>query len=79
VGLPAAAAATHEVKDTNSTPKYVWTSRESAKHDPTTDNKATVAGVVVKLFPRAKFVDHNTDLMHNEKAFTTSCNLDANI
>jgi hypothetical protein len=44
--------------------------------------KRTVAGVLAdKLFQRAKFVDHSTDLMYDEKDgsicrfATTSCNL----
>jgi hypothetical protein len=50
----------------NSTIKYVWTSPENTNH-PTTGNKTTVVGVVSdKLFCCAKFVDHNTKVMHNE-------------
>jgi hypothetical protein len=53
---------------------------------PTTGDRTTLAGVVAdKLFQKAKFVDRDFDLGHDEtegsicKFVTTYCNLQANI
>jgi len=68
--------------DNNSKPRYVWNKR-SIENCLTTGDKTTVAGVVAdKLFPRAKFVDRDTDLMYDGpicKFVTTLCNLQADV
>ncbi len=71
--------------DNHNTPRYVWDKRET-NNGLTTGDKETVAGVVAqKLFPRAKFVDRDTDLMYDDKEgsichfVTNACNLQADV
>ena len=68
VGSSTASVGDRGGEDTNnSAPSNIWELRDNS-NQPTTGDKTTVAGVVAdNLFPRAKFVDRDTDLMYDER------------